>query len=354
MVSGVADAKYIALLKKSAEAWNKWRSTNPGQNPGLGGANLRRAHLSGVNLSWAILSGANLSGALSEADLSFAELSRADLGAANLSGANLSRANLSGASLSETNLGGADLSWAHLSRANLTGADLDAAILSRADFWETVFADTNLVNARGMESCIHHGPSIVDHRTLAKSGRLPLPFLRGCGLPDKLIEYLPSLLDEPIQFYSCFISYSTQDQDFADRLHADLQNKGVRCWFSPHDIQGGKKVHEQIDEAVRLYDRLLLIVSSHSMASRWVKTEIAIAREKEQAQKRKVLFPIRLVDFDTIRRWKLFNADIGDDSAAEIREYFIPDFSNWKDHDKYKKAFDQLIRDLPSQRAPKP
>ena len=38
--------------------------------------------------------------------------------------------------------------------------------------------------------------------------------------------------------------------------------------------------------------------------------------------------------------------DRGIDSAREIREYFIPDFSNWKDHDSYAKAFDRLLRDL--------
>ena len=31
-----------------------------------------------------------------------------------------------------------------------------------------------------------------------------------------------------------------------------------------------------------------------------------------------------------------FDADPGIDSAREIREYFIPDFSNWKDHDSYE------------------
>jgi hypothetical protein len=47
----------------------------------------------------------------------------------------------------------------------------------------------------------------------------------------------------------------------------------VRCWFAPHDIQSGKKLHEQIDEAIRLHDKLLLILSPHSMQSEWVKTE---------------------------------------------------------------------------------
>src|SRR4030095_16914528 len=177
--------------------------------------------------------------------------------------------------------------------------------------------------------------------------RLPLKFLRGCGLPDRLIDYLPSLLEAgPIQFYSCFISYSTANQDFADRLYADLQNKGVRCWFAPHDMQAGRKIHEQIDEAIRVYDRLLLILSSQSMTSTWVETEIAKARKKEATQKRRVLFPISIVPYETIRSWELFDADLGKDSAKEIREYFIPDFSGWKDHDKYSQALDHLLRAL--------
>jgi hypothetical protein len=35
-----------------------------------------------------------------------------------------------------------------------------------------------------------------------------------------------------------------------------------------------------------------------------------------------------------------------EDLAAEVREYFIPDFSNWKDHDAFEKAFARLQSDL--------
>jgi hypothetical protein len=157
---------------------------------------------------------------------------------------------------------------------------------------------------------------------------------------------MKSLTGAALDFYSCFISYSTKDQDFADRLYADLQARGVRCWFAAHDIQGGKKIHEQIDEAIRVYDKLLLILSDASMNSNWVKTEIANARVRETQQKRQMLFPITLVPFERIKSWKLFDADTGIDSAREIREYFVPDFSNWKDHDSYSAAFERLVRDL--------
>jgi hypothetical protein len=82
------------------------------------------------------------------------------------------------------------------------------------------------------------------------------------------------------------------------------------------------------------------------MISNWMKIEIANARAREEQQKRQMLFSIALVPFDHIEDWKLFDADRGIDSAREIREYFIPDFSNWKDHDSYAKAFDRLLRDL--------
>jgi hypothetical protein len=158
-----------------------------------------------------------------------------------------------------------------------------------------------------------------------------------------------SLTGKALEFFSCFISYSTKDQEFADRLHADLQNKGVRCWFAPHDIQAGKKIHEQIDEAIRRYERLLLILSTNSMKSPWVKTEIRKARKREIEEKRRVLFPVSIVPFTDVRTWESFYADEGIDLAEEIREYYIPDFSNWKRHDSYAQGFNKLLGGLKSE-----
>ena len=82
------------------------------------------------------------------------------------------------------------------------------------------------------------------------------------------------------------------------------------------------------------------------MASEWVKTEIANARQREVRESRQMLFPISLVPFERLKQWKAFDADTGKDSAQEIREYYIPDFSNWNDHDSYAAAFQRLLRDL--------
>jgi hypothetical protein len=93
-------------------------------------------------------------------------------------------------------------------------------------------------------------------------------------------------------------------------------------------------------------DRLLLILSVNSIQSRWVITEISKARKREVSENRRVLFPVRLVDFETLKRWQCFDPDTGTDSAQEIRAYFIPDFSDWEQPSVYKKALDQLLSDL--------
>src|SRR5262245_44963800 len=106
-----------------------------------------------------------------------------------------------------------DLLGADLGRADLRGADL-----SKADCLWTIFADVDLSEVKGLESINHRAPSEIGIVTLFRSkGKIPDTFLRGCGLPETLINYLPSLIGamDPIQFYSCFISYSSKNQDFA-------------------------------------------------------------------------------------------------------------------------------------------
>jgi hypothetical protein len=180
-------------------------------------------------------------------------------------------------------------------------------------------------------------------------------FLRGCGVPDSFITQARALIgaEDGIQFYSCFISYSGKDEEFARRLHGRLQQDHVRVWFAPHDIQGGKKLHEQIDEAIRVYDKLLILLSPNSLQSEWVMTELRKARKAERKTGKRKLFPVGLVDYTTLQEWECFDADSGKDLGVEVREYFIPDFSNWNDHDAFEAGFARLLKDLRADAAAK-
>jgi hypothetical protein len=110
--------------------------------------------------------------------MSFRISKRANLGGDDLSGAYLSGADLSGANLSGANLSGANLSRANLGGANLIAANLSGADLSHTLVVETVFANACLREARGLADVTFQGPCTLDHRTIERSGRLPLPFLR--------------------------------------------------------------------------------------------------------------------------------------------------------------------------------
>lgn len=147
-----------------------------------------------------------------------------------------------------------------------------------------------------------------------------------------------SMAEAPVQYYSCFISYSSKDQGFAERLYADLQNKGVRCWFAPIDLKIGERIRSGIDESIRVHDKLLLVLSAESVKSQWVEQEVESALAKEREQRRTVLFPVRLDDAVMVERtgWPAY--------LRNTRN--IGDFSHWKDYNSYRKTFDRLLRDL--------
>jgi hypothetical protein len=300
----MADEDHVERLLGGTSSWNQWRRERTSVVP-----DLRRAHLEG-------------------ADLRGANISFADLSGAHLVGANLENANFVRANFFEANLYGANLGNAVISNTALTNLDLRGVL--------------------GLSSVFHLGPSSVGIDTIYRSnGEIPESFLLGCGVPGELITFMRSLTSRAIEFYSCFISYSTKNQDFADRLYTNLRAKGVRCWFAPHDVQGGRKLHEQIDEAIRLHDKLLLILSPDSMNSEWVKTETIKARNREIRDNARVLFPVRLCSFSELDSWRCVDTSTGTDHAPVVREFYIPDFSNWKpDKDSYQREFEKLLRDL--------
>ena len=326
----MANQEHLDILKQGVALWNEWNSKQYKIKPDLSGVNLSQANLTGI-----ILSDVNLADAdLSEAILVDATLVRTNFARANLIGADLTNANLHQAILWQANLRNASLNSAQLNYTDLEETNVSYAIVSF-----TIFGDVDLRHVKGLKSIRHENPSMISTSALVRSqGIIPEIFLRKAGVPDSFIDYSRSLITNPIEYYTCFISYSHKDQAFVERLYADLQNYGVRCWFAPEDMKIGDKIRPRIDEAIRIHDKLLLILSKKSVESDWVEKEVETAFEKERQQNKLVLFPIRLDDMvmTTIQAW-----------AADIRRTrHIGDFRGWKNHDDYQKAFNRLLRDL--------
>lgn len=313
----MANQEQLEILKSGVENWNRWRKDNP---------NLE------IDLSQANLSNANLS----NADFNSADLSEACLKGAKLQWANLRLASLSSSDLREANLKYADLSWSYLNNTSF----------NHAIFGGTTLCHVVLNKAFGLEFCIHNSESYIDYHTLRISEDIPPLFLRGCGLSDDYIEAIPSLFGKPPEFYFCFISYSTKDQEFAERLQSDLQNRGIRAWYAPEELKAGDYIIDQIDKGIKVTDKLLLILSQNSIGSNWVQEEIARAYKKSKQLGKRVLFPISLMPFEELKAWEYFDSDEGKDLAKEIRKFYVPNFENWKDHDEYKQNLDRLVDSL--------
>ena len=184
----------------------------------------------------------------------------------------------------------------------------------------------------------HIAPSSIGIDTFFDSGGLPEEFLRAAGVPEEFITYAGSLVGKAIEYYSCFISYSSNDEPFARRLHESLQAKNIRTWFAPEDLKIGDRFRTRIDESIRVHDKLALILSGNSINSAWVRREVESALDREDREKRDILFPIRLDDaiFESNEPW-----------ASEVkRTRHIGDFRNWKSHDDYSKNFERLVKDL--------
>lgn len=326
----MANPEHLKILKQGAQVWNDWRKWHAEIQPDLSNTDLSDAKLVKVNLSFTIFSSANLNNAdLSGTNLRFADLTLTDLTRARLAHADLFSVNLSNANLSNANFSFAILRQATLNDTNFSNCELGFTILGGLD----------LSKSKGLESVHHNFPSVIGIDTIYKSrGEIPEVFLRGCGVPEEFIVYMRSLTAKPIQFYSCFISYSSKNQLFADRLYADLQNRGVRCWLASEDLKIGERIRVGIDESIRIHDKLMLVLSKQSVESDWVEQEVETALARERVEKRTILFPIRLDE--TVMK-------IETGWPALIRNTRnIGDFRRWKNPEAYQKAFERLLRDL--------
>ncbi len=123
-------------------------------------------------------------------------------------------------------------------------------------------------------------------------------------------------------------------------------------------MRGGENWRDQINEAVALKDKLILISSSHSTYKKPVVDEILRAIDLERKNNIQKLFPIRLDDhilgermMDEARE-KVKSGEWRENWVYYVREKHIPDFGKWKDHDAYQEKLRDLLRDMKT--PPKP
>jgi hypothetical protein len=320
----VANPAHVELVQSGADATWAWRGAR---------LDLTDSDLSGLRLRGAMLDHANFAGArLVGVDFTDSRLQEANFGGAHLIRANLDNARCGGSSFAGALLCAASLQHAYLVRcdlsgANLAGADLESALLTHARIAGAILDHTKLVDADlhgivGLDEVRHQGPCELGTHALLRFGHeLPAAFLRGVGLSDGFIRYLPAIISSarPIDFCSIFICAASADIELARRLHNDLQAAGVRCW-----LRRASDERAELDGTIHLHDRSIVLCSAQSLSDPVISNELAAA-----ARPGNRTVYLRL-----------------DEAAVVPAGATTCDFRKWTDFRNYVAAFDLLMSNL--------
>jgi hypothetical protein len=155
------------------------------------------------------------------------------------------------------------------------------------------------------------------------------------GVPATITELLMSAITTPVEFYSCFISYSSKDELFAKALYYDLLRRDIRSWLFEEDAKWGETVWSEIDRSIKNHDKVIVICSVNSLQSAPVCREIERALQREDRERRSVLFPVRIDDY-IFNGWE-------HPRKADVVSKVIGDF---RDPSDYQRSLNRLVDNL--------
>jgi hypothetical protein len=322
----------FAILNQGFASWNNWKKGNPNKLP-----NLSNIILSETQPAFRSLKKEYIPKVFSSYNFSGTNFSNSIIRGATFNNCDLTNCNFYKSDLRKASFKDCNLTNCKFHITNLTLASFINCNFQESLFWETILARTSFIDNKNLNLIKHGGPSIIDHRTFQKSNKLPIELLRGIGLTEELIKFY-NLNFTNTNLASCFISHSSKDEEFVLKLYNRLQNKGIRCWYAPKDLNIGDKIRDEIESAISEYEKILIILSKDSVDSYWVEDEVETAIEKEKISKKGKLIPISLdrLIFDLDKSWL--------NKIKRTRQ--IGDFTDWKNEEKFKNSFESLITAL--------
>lgn len=102
-----------------------------------------------------------------------------------------------------------------------------------------------------------------------------------------------------------FLSHATADKVLARRVLRALESHEVPVWFAPYRLIGSQKWHDEIGKALERCDWFVVLLSSSSVRSKWVKNELLFALNESRFDDHIVPVLIEACD------WKNFSWTLG-------------------------------------------
>lgn len=161
---------------------------------------------------------------------------------------------------------------------------------------------------------------------------------------------------------SVFLSHTSIDKPFVEKLANDLRRVGVNVWFDKWEIKVGESLTWKIEQGIRGNEHLIIVLSPEAISSEWVRSELGAAWAKQMQQKKVVVLPILYRDCDIPlflldRKYADFRSDYQDGfkelaGVLGIRVTEMISTDNWRifaksrsgDWQPYRKLeFEQLV-----------
>ena len=122
-----------------------------------------------------------------------------------------------------------------------------------------------------------------------------------------------------------FISYKSEEEEYAQRIKKVLEDNGISCWMAPDSIPAGSNYMAEIPHAIEDCRAMIILISKKSQQSAWVKNEFSEAMTK---QKRIIPYVIQ-------------DCELEDDFAFSMST--MQQVYAWKNE---KQALEKVVRDL--------
>lgn len=128
--------------------------------------------------------------------------------------------------------------------------------------------------------------------------------------------------------FDVFLSYKSDDEDWVQRLHHSLQERGVLVWRDQQQIRPGDLFEDALKQGIETSRTLALVMTPRSLQSEWVRWEM------ERAQQRANEGLIHIIPV------VLHDAEIPEDIPGNLSKRRNIDFRH---PDAYERNIDHLV-----------
>lgn len=101
--------------------------------------------------------------------------------------------------------------------------------------------------------------------------------------------------------HQIFISYKSDEIEYARKVKGNLESVGYTCWMAPDSIPGGSSYAQEIDSAIKNAEAILLVLSEAAMNSKWVEREVDCAINAN-----KIILPFHIDSSELTSRFNFY------------------------------------------------